>query len=308
MNSAMPFTPTRVRHEDPVRCEWRSTTFATPPAPFPPFPTRIPAFPLPQVLGQVEAHINALRAQLKHETPGPDSITGNGGPNPGGGVGVSSTPLGGSRMPEHSASAAGAAETVQTPLPVETRGNYHQPPPTPRERSGNEDGLTEWEDMRLNRLLRSSNSSALLSPPPTPADVMAPTSARRRAELNEQRSIIATPGVHNNGASGGEGSARIVCKGDAEREYRYAVGSAMDGGISDLSRELFAASPTDGTGRTSGDKRARRIREARDNGGYAATPRFESLAGEVEDDLEDISDGGFHSGCWRRKYVRGEMR
>ncbi|CAM9910956.1 unnamed protein product [Ectocarpus sp. 6 AP-2014] len=261
-----------------------------------------------QVLGQVEAHINALRAQLKHETPGPDSITGDRGPNPGGGVGLSSTPSGGTRMPGHSVSASGAAETVEVPLPVETRGNYHHPPPTLRERSGNEDGLTEREDMRLNRLLRSSNSSALSSPPPTPGDVMAPTSAHRRAELNEQQSITGTPGVHNNGVSRGEGPARRVGKGDAEHHYRYAIGGATDGGISDLSRELFAVSPTDGTGRTSGDKLARRLGEARDNGGYTATPRFGSLAGDVEDDLEDISDGGFHSGCWRRKYVHGEMR
>ncbi|CAM9413844.1 unnamed protein product [Ectocarpus sp. 4 AP-2014] len=262
-----------------------------------------------QVLGQVEAHINALRAQLKHETPGPDSITANGGLNPGGGVGLSSTPSGDTRMPGHSVSTAGAAETVEVPLPVETRGNYHHPPPTPRERSGNEDGLTEREDMRLNRLLRSRNSSALSSPPPTPGDVMAPTSAHRRAELNEQRSITtATPGVHNNGTSDGEGSARRVGEGDAEHQYRYAIGGATDGGIRDLSRGLIAASPTDGTGRTSGDKLARRLGEARDNGGYTATPRFGSLAGDVEDALEDISDGGFHSGCWRRKYVRGEMR
>lgn len=211
-------------------------------------------------------------------------------------------------MPGHSVSTAGAAETVEVPLPVETRGNYHQPPPTPRECSGNEDGLTEREDMRLNRLLRSSNSSALSSPPPTPGDVMAPTSAHRRAELNEQRSITATPGVHNNGASGGEGSARRVGEGDAEHQYRYAIGGATDGGISDLSRELFAVSPTDGTGRTSGNKLARRLGKSRDNGVYTATSRFGSLAGDVEDDLEDISDGGFHSGCWRRKYVRGEMR
>ncbi|CAB1120605.1 unnamed protein product [Ectocarpus sp. CCAP 1310/34] len=191
------------------------------------------------VLGQVEAHINALRAQLKHETPDPDSITGNGGPNPGGGVGLSSTPSGGTRMPGHSVSTAGAAETVEVPLPVETRGNYHHPPPTPRERSGNEDGLTEREDMRLNRLLRSSNSSALSSPPPTPGDVMAPTSAHRRAEQNEQRSLTtATPGGHNNGASGGEGSARRVGEGDAEHQDRYAIGGATDGGFSDLSREL----------------------------------------------------------------------
>ncbi|CAM9245340.1 unnamed protein product [Ectocarpus sp. 12 AP-2014] len=262
-----------------------------------------------QVLGQVEAHINALRAQLKHETPGPDSITGNGGPNPGGGLGLSSTPSGGARMPGHSVSTAGAAETVEVPLPVETRGNYHHPPPTPRECSGTEDGLTEREDMRLNRLLRSSKSSALSSPLPTSGDVMAPTSAHRRAELNEQRSITtATPDVHNNGASGGEVSARRVGEGGTKHQYRYAIGDATDGGISDLSRELFAASPTDGTGRTSGDKLARRLGEARDNGGYTATPRFGSLAGDVEDDLEDISDGGFHSGCWRRKYVRGEMR
>ncbi|CAM9341411.1 unnamed protein product [Ectocarpus fasciculatus] len=262
-----------------------------------------------QVLGQVEAHINALRAQLKHETPGPDAITGNGGPDPSGGVGVSLIPSGGSRVPEDSMSTAGATETAGIPPSMETRGNYHQPPPTLRERSGNEDGLTEREDMRLNRLLRSGNSSSLSSPPPTLDDVMAPTSAHRREGPNEQRSIISTPGVRNNGASGGERSARMVGEGGPEHhQHRYATGGAMEGGISDLSRELFAASPTDGTRRISGDKRARRVGEARDNGGYAATPRFGSLAGDVEDDLEDISDGGFHSGCWRRKYVRGEMR
>lgn len=29
---------------------------------------------------------------------------------------------------------------------------------------------------------------------------------------------------------------------------------------------------------------------------------------DEEDDLDDISDGGFHTGCWRRKYAQGEMR
>lgn len=30
--------------------------------------------------------------------------------------------------------------------------------------------------------------------------------------------------------------------------------------------------------------------------------------GSGKDNLEDISDGGFHSGCWRRKYASGEIR
>ncbi|CAM9546773.1 unnamed protein product, partial [Hapterophycus canaliculatus] len=79
-------------------------------------------------------------------------------------------------------------------------------------------------------------------------------------------------------------------------------------GISEVARELFGDSPQADSKGFGGHREEQRLTEARARGGYVTTRGVGSLAGEDEDDLEDISDGGFHSGCWRRKYVRGDMR
>lgn len=177
---------------------------------------------------------------------------------------------------------ATATGTAVPSLSVETRGNHHLSP-TPVERSGNEGSLTEVEDMRLNRLLRVSKSSTSSTPPPPSGEFM-----------------IGQGGAANDGGSGRKtgGGDRLATVMD-----EYPLGGALPGGIGDVSRELFGTNPTPRSGDRGGND------WARGKDAFVATRRNRSIVdNEEEDDLDDISDGGFHSGCWRRKYVRGEMR
>lgn len=258
-----------------------------------------------QVLGQVEAHINALRAQLKNETPGVSALNDDGGPYPRGEEESARFPSpGGRQRPGHPAVISEttatdevrcedgtainsgvkdttAGTTAVPPLSMETRGNYHLSP-IPTERSGNEGGLTEIEDMRLNRLLRTSKSSASSTPPPPSGECM-----------TWQRGAI------NDGGSGGmPGSGDRLATVMADHQ----VGGVLAGDIGDVSRELFGTSPTPGNGDRGGTG------WVREKNAFVASRRNRSIIDDEEDDLDDISDGGFHSGCWRRKYVRGEMR
>lgn len=248
-----------------------------------------------QVLGRVEAHISALRDQLNHKTPGVTSLSDDTGSSPGGRGGVSFPSAGGPRargdpvgMAETHASGGGtdasAADGVGgntvgvEPLPVETRGNYHLSP-TPAERSGNEDGLTEAEDMRLNRLLRSSSSPLASTPPPPP-----PSGA------------LTTPVAGQRGFSSAGSGPRTMAGGDPGSN----LSEGGFGGIWEAPCELFGASPIEET--VTGNPRAW------SKCSFDASRRIISCGKEEGDDLEDISDGGFHPGCWKRKYVRGEMR
>lgn len=255
-----------------------------------------------QVLGQVEAHIDALRAQLQKETPGLRTLSDNGGPCLGGGGRASFSPPVGPQCPQHPVAIAETATTSEVgcvdgapinsgggdttmgtipPLSMETRGNYYFSP-TPAERSGNEGGLTEVEDMRLNRLLRTSKSSTSSTPPPPSGEF-----------------TIGQRGTTNHGGSGGK-----TGNGDrlATVMTDHPVPSVLAGGTSDVCRELFGTSPTPGNGDGSGNG------WARGKDAFVATRRNRSFVDDEADDLDDISDGGFHSGCWRRKYIRGEMR
>lgn len=241
----------------------------------------------------MEAHINALRSQLRNETPGIGAHTDDGDPCPGGERCASFSPPDGPQRPRHSVATAATAATDEagcvddtainsggegtatgTAVPsfsIETRGNYHLSP-TPAERSGNEGSLTEVEDMRLNRLLRASKSSTPSTPPPPSGE-----------------------------AANDGGSGRTTGSGDrlATVMAEYPLGD----GIGDVARELFGTNPTP----FSGDRGGKGWTRGKD--AFAATRRKRSIVDEEEeDDLDDISDGGFHSGCWRRKYVRGEMR
>ncbi|CAN0312878.1 unnamed protein product [Pylaiella littoralis] len=234
-----------------------------------------------QVLGQVEAHINALRVQLKNETPGVSALNDDGGPYPRGEEESARFPSpGGRQRPGHPADTT-AGTTAVPPLSMETRGNYDLSP-IPTERSGNEGGLTEIEDMRLNRLLRTSKSSASSTPPPPSGECM-----------TWQRGAIIDGG---SGGMPGSGDRLATVMAD------HQVGGVLAGDIGDVSRELFGTSPTPGNGDRGGTG------WVREKNAFVASRRNRSIIDDEEDDLDDISDGGFHSGCWRRKYVRGEMR
>eukprot|EP00903_Cladosiphon_okamuranus_P008157 g7856.t1 len=242
-----------------------------------------------QILGRVEAHINALRAQLNHKTTGLTPLNGGDGAIHGDEVGGN---LPSADAPRAFEDPVGVMETNTSggdthapavdgiegkiggvaPLPIQTRGKYHMSP-TPAERSGNKDGLTEVEEMRLNRLLRASSASAS-TPPPSGA--------------------TGTPGPNARGCTLNANSGlRAMVEGDPETSFNLS--GDVFGGIRDASRELFGVSPT-GEARSFG------------NGSFGASCRIASCREEQEDDLEDISDGGFHAGCWKRKYVRGDMR
>ena len=171
-------------------------------------------------------------------------------------------------------------------LSLETRGNYHLSP-TPAEHSGNEGGLTELEDMRLNRLLRSTSCSASTTPLPSGA-LPTSSSTGHRGSLGRNDSP---------GPSETTDQVELATTDFGSRRKTFA------GGACGVSRELFGDSPTPEGGGSGGSWR---ILEK--GASFEAMRGVVSSREEQEDDLEDISDGGFHSGCWRRKYVRGEMR
>lgn len=255
--------------------------------------------PACQVLGQVEAHISALRAQLKHETIGATTLTdGSGGGCPRSPPAATCPELGGAAGVVGAAAANDADNTAVdggardganaeiAPLSIETRGNYHLSP-APAERSGNEGQLSEQEDMRLNRLLRSSGCSS--STTPTSGERTTASIRHREESPNIRRD---TPGLS---FTKGQGEPRI----DFDSPGRTSASGASCG----VSRELFGGSPTPGCGGYGGSWRSRERGTS-----FEAARGVPTGREEREDDLEDISDGGFHSGCWRRKYVRGEMR
>ncbi len=253
--------------------------------------------PACQVLGQVEAHISALRAQLKPETIGVSSLTdgGDGGcpsspptatsPNLGDAAGVVGTAVANDVVsPAVSGGSRDGANTGTASLSIETRGNYHLSP-APAERSGNEGKLSELEDMRLNRLLRSSGCSSSTTP------------------MSGGRKTLSTrhPGGSPNRGDA-PGLSKMTDQGEPGIDFE-SPGRIPAGRARGVSRELFGGSPVPECGGYGGSW------QSWENG-----TSFEAVRGELtgredrEDDLEDISDGGFHSGCWRRKYVRGEMR
>lgn len=280
-----------------------------------------------QVLGEVEAHLNVLRAQLKQGTPGINPAVDNNGFVPSAGVTTPcpTDPLQVSRHPAAGTAArvapAGAvadeenaissASTGLAPPSMESRGNFHLSP-TPQQRSGN--GLTEMEDMRLTRLLRSTTSSS--SPPVSlHGESIAPLAGQKRAKNSGGNSTIVPPGgidSFNKDGSLRKGIsqrfASVMPDGvDGTEDLYFPEGTNLSGNC-EVVCELFGASPEGNSKGVGGNGQARRLGDARARGGYVTTRGGRSLAGEDDDDLEDISDGGFHSGCWRRKYVRGDMR
>lgn len=291
-----------------------------------------PPFGFDQVLGQVEAHINSLRAQLQvspsHGTP--DAV----GMKPGDSM-WSSPGCSQRSAPTRAGAAAAAAAAIdgaaQTTGYTETRSIHHVPR-TPPVHDGNQDGLTEMEDMRLNRLLRSTNSSS--SSPvglPTPSsssfsDKDRPLFASRSSGGGHGTS---SPAVHDDGEGGSHNHSTIPSQSRSRSIQRstaggdeppaqsnYPPGSAtLPFGMEGVSRELFPPSPEAeaGSSRRSscffgGEPSRRQGVGGKGGGAGVAVAGWRVDPSREGDDLEDISDGGFHSGCWRRKYVCGEMR
>lgn len=169
--------------------------------------------------------------------------------------------------------------------------------------SEKEEGLTEEENMRLDRLLRAVK--VLPKNPKNKAEKDAPT-ANRGNKSTDQETGGDSATQERNDIGGGEG--------ETTREHRFtAEDSSFDRKQTHKISSSLSSSPEVGS------------RSARDVSAYENVTDLEcsaysgrGLQGDVstlcmqkggdDDDLEDISDGGFHSGCWRRKYASGEIR
>lgn len=255
------------------------------------------------MLATVVAHIGRLRAQLQQ----PAAI----------------------RVPRNAAATGttgdgdDATNTATPPMPLERpRGVY----PTARvdgNSDGNSDGLTEVEDMRLNRLLRStinrspskSSLSSRSSPSPgkmgrdcpgTATDSGYSTHHRSGGEKGSAASAAARGGLRPRQHDGvaeqtlGAGDSVAIKQPSLspfEEEHGvFAQGAMISVATNSELRCSTATAVVSGGGGGGGGVRS----EVGRNGGGGR--------GQEEDDLADISDGGFHSGCWKRKYASGEMR
>lgn len=296
------------------------------PAPAPSRPRGFP-FPAPwcahQMLEKVETHISALRALLP-ETPDRYSRDATGA-TVGGCVNSSPHPerlheatIGGSAA---GANTSGCTKFGVAPLSTEARGDYLvAPAPPDATKHEHSDGLTEEEDMRLNRLLRSNSLS---SPASNKRQGTQQGGAKcsgntLRDEKNDNNSSIGSgrnrwtnegivvndddePEMDNCRPLKGEGlSAGDGVPLGAEQRSRGGVVGPDAGKCDDSLRNVS---------RGYGCVERVRQRGERATGGVPFS-RVGQAAGkeQQDDDLEDISDGGFHSGCWRRKYASGEMR
>lgn len=232
-------------------------------------------------------------------------------------------------MAAAAAAAAAVGGDAQTPTYAETRSKHHVPR-TPPDHDGNEDGLTEMEDMRLNRLLRSTNSSSsspagLPSSSSSPfADKDRPLFASRSSGRDHGTSSPAVhddeSGSHNHSTIASQSRSRSIQGGtvggdEPPAQHNYPPGGdTLPFGGERVSRELFPPSPEAEAGSSRrnscffGGEPSRRQGVGGKGGAGVAVVGRRVDPGREGDDLEDISDGGFHSGCWRRKYVCGEMR
>lgn len=246
--------------------------------PPPPLRPHSPVFFLHQVLQQVEAHINSLRAHLNVPS-GQSSLNA---------VGVDTGRYsGGSPVPQQCGPSGVDTVPVSTPSAVETRGNYHVSPT-----AGKECGLTEIEDLRLSRLLRATTSS---SPDKGRSTIGSATLRGNDVQCGDDEGSL-----HSRRRSADQGGSFHDGRGIGN-DSPLGIGGDVTEALTpdDVSWKLFTS--PDGNNR----ERTRRARAGR----HVGTTGPGLYAGEEEeDDLEDISDGGYHSGCWRRKYASGEMR
>ena len=174
--------------------------------------------------------------------------------------------------------------------------------------------------MRLNRLLRSTNSSSLSSPvglPSSSFDKGKPVADRSSGGDNGISPVVHDGGGSHTSSNAARQSSRLIhgieAAGDEPAHTNCLPGGdTLSFEAQGVSRKLFPPSPEveDGTFRRNsclfGGEPSRRSEVVGKRGVAIAGRRADP--GREGDDLEDISDGGFHSGCWRRKYVRGEMR
>lgn len=280
----------------------------------------------------MEAHINSLRAQLQ-VSPNRGTLDGVGmkieeGMLSSMGSSRRSAPTGTEAAAVAAAATTTEGGTAPKPALTEARAKHHVPR-TPPSHDGNEDGLTEMEDMRLNRLLRSTNSS--LSSPigmPSPSSSCLDKHASLPASRTSGGDNETSPAVqadeggihsHSNTNVTGQGRSGLIhgraVAGDEPALINHLPGGDTPSfGMEGVSRELFGPSPEVEAGSSrrnscffGGEPSRRTGAGVKGRGGVAVVGRRADL-GREGDDLEDISDGGFHSGCWRRKYVRGEMR
>lgn len=221
----------------------------------------------------------------------------------------------------------------------------HDRPPS---RSGvGKEGLTETEELRLNRLLRST---AISTPPSVPVSPL-PTSTWP-ASLSSQKTTAIQGGTSENpprkvdafqdgdwvGKRQGRRRRLLVddpdCRGrpvelsGKTRAGRNSLSNTGKDVLEDLmGQDLaspahgnYSATQQSGFRKNQSSSRDTSIGEGTSTthgiieqnevgGGWKGMEGGRHASNDIEeDDLQDISDGGFHLGCWRRKYTSGEMR
>lgn len=215
-----------------------------------------------------------------------------------------------------------ATNTATPPMPLEhPRGVYPAARADGNSSSdGNSDGLTEVEDMRLNRLLRSTINH---SPSKSSSSRSSPSPGKMRRDCPGTATDSGYSNHHHRSGGGGEkgNAASTAARGGLRPRQHDGVAEQMLGAgdsvaikqpslapfeeeHGDFGRDaMISAAPNSGlrssTAATVTSGGGVRSEVGRNGGGGR---------GQEEDDLADISDGGFHSGCWKRKYARGEMR
>lgn len=245
-----------------------------------------------QALGQVNAHINSLRSLLNSSSGkifhGADQLDTSGCIKNG----------------IHLRHGVSDSEKVgfKSASPLESfsqnQSNIHIPTGFEKE-----EGLTEEESMRLDRLLRAVK--ALPKNPKQKAEEGALTVNRGDQNTDhEDRGDRATKGRNDAGGS----------ESETAREHHFAAEDTS------FDREQTHQNPSNISSTPEvGDRSARDVLayenvadlECSAYSGRGLQGDISTLCMQKEggdDDLEDISDGGFHSGCWRRKYASGEIR
>ena len=168
--------------------------------------------------------------------------------------------------------------------------------------------LTEAEDMRLNRLLRAMKANNC--PPDSDKEGNANTMAEDSGErcVVEREKCGKSPAVGSRGDTvSSERATTSNVRSTAESTISFGVETPSPRGPSDVPPQASFADPE------AGSESARQGPPySGSHQGSVSTPsrarNKANTAPEGGGDLEDISDGGFHSGCWRRKYASGEMR
>lgn len=219
---------------------------------------------------------------------------------------------------------------ANAPAFVDRRGKFNGASPETDGLEKRGKGLTDTEEMRLNRLLRATNSKNS-----TPdqgnegldfwdvedaSHLTGDRTGSRNSTITGQVSGTIGSSRDTTGYFSGldepGSSAGAALMGEQGRRRETPLVGSGDG----VSRELFASPTVDGRPmprRATSDggvvdsvprTHATEAPGTRVATGIRPSPKDGRLKGADDDNLEDISDGGFHSGCWQRKYAAGEMR